>query len=153
MVHFLNFTSTEMEAEYIQEIFRWLLRETSAQRPRPLPEDHLIFSLSFNLGMATRYAQDSNIPEMVQAIFYAMVVNKVAERGIMCRILAKYLMWALQQLHWGPFEFWFENVREAAFGALGDIPEGLASPQVEGYHPQFPSLPAFIDGRAVTGVP
>ena len=53
--------------------------ETSAQRPRPLPEDHLILWPSFDLGVATQYAEDSKIPEMVQAIFYAMVVNEVAE--------------------------------------------------------------------------
>ncbi|KAJ8431148.1 hypothetical protein Cgig2_026745 [Carnegiea gigantea] len=132
MVHFPNFTSTEMAAEYVRETFRLHLRETSAQRPRPLPEDHLILCLSFDLGVATRYAQGSNIPETVQAIFYAMVVNEVAERAITCRISAKYLMWALQQLYWGPFEF---------------------CPQVESRYPQFPSLPAFIDGRAVAGVP
>ena len=62
---------------------------TSAQRPRPLLEDHLILYPTFDLGVATQYTQDSNIPEMVQAIFYAMVVNEVAERGITCRISAK----------------------------------------------------------------
>ncbi|KAJ8438389.1 hypothetical protein Cgig2_006307 [Carnegiea gigantea] len=76
MVHFSNFTSTEMGVEYVRETFRWLLRETSAQCPRPLPEDHLILCPRFGLGMATQYAQDSNIPEMVQTIFYAMVVNE-----------------------------------------------------------------------------
>ncbi|KAJ8447059.1 hypothetical protein Cgig2_025436 [Carnegiea gigantea] len=75
MVHFPNFTSTEMAAEYIQETFRWPLREILAQRLRPLLKDHLILCPSFDLGVATRYAQDSNTPEMVQAIFYAMVVN------------------------------------------------------------------------------
>ncbi|KAJ8451339.1 hypothetical protein Cgig2_014111 [Carnegiea gigantea] len=91
--------------------FQWPLRETSAQRPKPPPEDHLILCPSFGLSMATQYAQDSNTPEMVQAIFYAMVISEVAERGITCRISGKCLMWALQQLHWGPFKFWFKNVR------------------------------------------
>ncbi|KAJ8438015.1 LOW QUALITY PROTEIN: hypothetical protein Cgig2_029996 [Carnegiea gigantea] len=62
MVRFSNFTSTEMAAKYVRETFRWPLRETSAQRLRPFPEDHLILCPSFDLGMATRYAQDSNIP-------------------------------------------------------------------------------------------
>ena len=35
----------------------------------------------------------------------------------------------------------------------GDVPEGLAGPQVEGHHPQFPCLPACIDGQVVAGVP
>ncbi|KAJ8453134.1 hypothetical protein Cgig2_008018 [Carnegiea gigantea] len=76
MVHFSNFTSTEMAVEYVQETFRWPLRETLAQRPRPLSDDHLILCVSFDLGVATRYAQDSNISEMVQAIFHAIVVNE-----------------------------------------------------------------------------
>ncbi|KAJ8437663.1 hypothetical protein Cgig2_028601 [Carnegiea gigantea] len=76
MVCCLNFTSTEMAVEY---------------HPRPLPEDHLVLCPSFDLRMATWYAQDSNIPEMVQATFYAMAMNMVAERGIMCRILAKLM--------------------------------------------------------------
>ncbi|KAJ8433872.1 hypothetical protein Cgig2_021255 [Carnegiea gigantea] len=89
IIHFSNFTSTEMVPEYP-------LRETEAQCPRPLLEDDPILCPSFNLGVATRYAQDSKSPEMVQAIFYAMVMNKVSERGITCRISAKCLMWALQ---------------------------------------------------------
>jgi len=65
MVHFLNFTSIEMAAEYVWKTFRWPRRETSAQRPKPLPRDHLVFFLSFDLGVATWHAQDSNITEMV----------------------------------------------------------------------------------------
>ncbi|KAJ8434211.1 hypothetical protein Cgig2_015700 [Carnegiea gigantea] len=72
--------------------------------------------------MATRYAQDSNIPEMVKVIFYAMVVNEVAKRDITCRITTKCLMWALQQLHWGPFEFWFENSEHRLRGACALCP-------------------------------
>ena len=34
-----------------------------------------------------------------------------------------------------------------------DVPEGLTGPGVEGRHPQFPGLPAFIDGRVVAGIP
>ncbi|KAJ8429207.1 hypothetical protein Cgig2_012335 [Carnegiea gigantea] len=95
MVHFSNFTSTEMAAEY-----------TSAQHPRPLPKDHLILCLSFDLGVATQYAQDSNTFEMVWTIYYAMV-------------------------HWGPFEFWFENVeyrlREARVLCAVNPPADLVS--------------------------
>ena len=78
--------------------------------PRPLPKDHLILYPTFNLGAATRHAQDSNITEMVQVIFYVIVMNEVAERDITCRISMKCLMWALRQLYWGPFRFWFKNV-------------------------------------------
>jgi len=99
--------------------------------PRPLPKDHLILYPSFDLGMAAQYAQDSYIPEKVQAIFYAMVVNEVAERGITCRISVGCLMWAVQQLHWDPFEFWFENVEYRLRGPRAschvNLPADLAS--------------------------
>jgi len=54
---------------------------------------------------------------MVQAIFYAMVVNEVAEWGITGRITVKHLIWALQQLHWGAFKFMSENVEYRLRGA------------------------------------
>ncbi|KAJ8438780.1 hypothetical protein Cgig2_009898 [Carnegiea gigantea] len=122
MVRFPNFTSTETATKYIREAFLWPWRETSAQRPRPLPGDHFILCPSFDLGMATRHAQGSNIPKMVQAIFYAMVVNEVVEWGITCKITAGCLMWVLQQLHWDPFEFWFENVEYRLRGARASRP-------------------------------
>jgi len=31
----------------------------------------------------------------------------------------------------------------------GDVPEGPASPQTVGHHPQFPGLLTLIDGRVV----
>ncbi|KAJ8427840.1 hypothetical protein Cgig2_029757 [Carnegiea gigantea] len=68
-----------MANEYVRETYRWPLREALAQRSGRLPEDHLILCSSFDLGVATQHAQDSNIPEMVQAIFYAVVMNEVAK--------------------------------------------------------------------------
>ncbi|KAJ8446500.1 hypothetical protein Cgig2_027462 [Carnegiea gigantea] len=55
---------------------------SSTQHPRPLPKDHLILYRSFDLGIAIECAQDSNIPEMLQAIFYIVVVNENVE----CRL-------------------------------------------------------------------
>ena len=46
-----------------------------------------------------------------------MVVNEDAKWGITCRLTVKCLVWALQQLHWGPFEFFFENVEQRLRGA------------------------------------
>jgi len=79
MILFLNFTSTEMAAEYVQDTFRWPLRECSALR---LPEVHHGLYSGFDLGVATPFVHNSNIPDMVQAFFYAMVLNNVAELGL-----------------------------------------------------------------------
>ncbi|KAJ8438935.1 hypothetical protein Cgig2_012830 [Carnegiea gigantea] len=65
---FPNFTSTEQAAEYS-------LRDPSTLGPRPLPSDYHGLCPCFDLEVATRYARDSNIPEMVQIIFYAMVID------------------------------------------------------------------------------
>ncbi|KAJ8429212.1 hypothetical protein Cgig2_012340 [Carnegiea gigantea] len=142
MIHFPNFTSIEIVVEYIRETFRWPLKETSAQHLRPFPEDHLIICLSIDLGVATWYAQDSNIPKMVQAIFYAMVVNKVAKWGITCRISAKCLMLrgacALCPVN-PPAELAsFSNPVEVS--SLGDAPpassnEDVLSPEAEVSYP------------------
>ncbi|KAJ8420759.1 hypothetical protein Cgig2_030935 [Carnegiea gigantea] len=180
MVCLLNFTSTKMAVEYIRETFLWPQRETSAQHPRPLFGDHLILCPSFGLGVATRHAQDSNIPEMVQAIFHAMVVNEIVKQGITCRIMVGCLIWALQQLHQDPFEFWFENVEyrykrarasrpinppadlasssgPVEASGLSDAPPGrsrrVGRPSNGGCHRQFPSLPTLIDVRVVAGIP
>ena len=65
---------------------------------KAFPRDHLILCPSFDLGVATRHVEDFNIPAMVQAIFYAMILN-VVERGITCKIMARCLLWGLEQLH------------------------------------------------------
>jgi len=76
---FSNLASTEQAAEYVRDTFCWTLRESSALRPKPLPMDDLDLCPCFDIGVATWYAYDSNIPKMVQAIFYAMVVDYAAE--------------------------------------------------------------------------
>ncbi|KAJ8421523.1 hypothetical protein Cgig2_018763 [Carnegiea gigantea] len=60
------------------------MRESSALRQNPLPEDYHDLCPSFDLGVVTQYAHDSNIPEMVQTIFYTIVHNDTAELGLSC---------------------------------------------------------------------
>ncbi|KAJ8435086.1 hypothetical protein Cgig2_033626 [Carnegiea gigantea] len=64
-------------AEYVRDTFCWSLRESSALRLNPLPEDYHGLCPGFDLGVATRYPHYSNIPKMVQAIFYAMDRHKL----------------------------------------------------------------------------
>ncbi|KAJ8425255.1 hypothetical protein Cgig2_015862 [Carnegiea gigantea] len=89
MILFPNFTGTEQAAEYVWDTLRWPLRESSALCPNPLPKDYHGLCLGFDLGVATQYAHNFNIPEMVQAIFYAMVLNDAVELGLSCRIDAQ----------------------------------------------------------------
>jgi len=66
--------------------------------PEPLLTDYHSLCPGFDFGVATQYAQNSNIPEMMQAIFYAMVVNDVAELGLTSRLSIECMMWAIQKL-------------------------------------------------------
>ncbi|KAJ8425252.1 hypothetical protein Cgig2_015859 [Carnegiea gigantea] len=86
MILFPTLTSPEQVAEYVQDTYRWSLRESSALHPNPLPEDYHSLCSSFDLGVVTQYAYDSNIPEMVQVIFYVMILDDTAELGLSCRI-------------------------------------------------------------------
>ncbi|KAJ8435881.1 LOW QUALITY PROTEIN: hypothetical protein Cgig2_008421 [Carnegiea gigantea] len=82
---------------------------------------------SFDLSEVTRYANDSNIPEMVQAIFYAMVLNVVAELGLACRLTMDCMMW---KLDWAPIESWLGDIerrlRKAQASRLANPPAGPA---------------------------
>ena len=107
---FPNFASTEQAAEYVQDTFRSTLRESSAPAPKPFPMDYHDLYPRFDLRVATRYAHNSNTPEMVQAIFYAMVVDDVAELGHSCRLIMDCMMWAMRKLDWNPVESWLGDI-------------------------------------------
>ncbi|KAJ8434128.1 hypothetical protein Cgig2_024246 [Carnegiea gigantea] len=81
MILFPNFTSTEEAAEHVRDTFRWSLRESLAFHQNPLPEGYHGLCSGFDLDTATRYAYDSNIPEMVHAIFYTMDYHELHNVG------------------------------------------------------------------------
>ena len=56
-----------------------------------------------------RYALDSNTPKIVQIIFYAMVIDNVAELGLSCRLTVDCVMWVMRKLDWVPVEAWLED--------------------------------------------
>ena len=111
MILFPNFTSTEQAAEYVQDTFRWPPREPLALRSNPFPEDHHSFLPSFDLGVAMQYAYNSNILEMMHAIFYTMVLNDDAELGLGSRLSMDSMMSVLQKLDWAPIESWLGNIK------------------------------------------
>ncbi|KAJ8434745.1 hypothetical protein Cgig2_001948 [Carnegiea gigantea] len=110
--------------------------------PRPLPEDFHILYLCFSLAEAEGAAVEFELPEVVQAIFYAMLLNEAVELGVAHEYTAESMKSSLVVI----------GCHVASVGKSGDVLEGLAGPQVEGQHPQFSSLPAFIDGRVVASV-
>jgi len=95
---FPNFASTEPTTEYVRDHFRWSLMDPSDPSPRPLSSDYLGLCPCFDLGVATKYARDSNTLEMVQIIFYAMVIDDAAELGLSCRLTLDCVMWAMRKL-------------------------------------------------------
>ncbi|KAJ8438014.1 hypothetical protein Cgig2_029995 [Carnegiea gigantea] len=89
---FPNFANTEQAAEYIHDHFRWALRDPSAPGPRPLLLNYHGLCPRFDLGVATQYAHDSNTTEMVQIIFYVIVIDDAAELGLSCRLTIDCVM-------------------------------------------------------------
>ena len=47
---------------------------------------------------------------MVQAIFYAMVMDDAAEQGLCCRLTMDCMMWAIRKLNWNPIESWLRDI-------------------------------------------
>ncbi|KAJ8426094.1 hypothetical protein Cgig2_006575 [Carnegiea gigantea] len=83
---FPNFANTEQAAEYVRDHFQWSLTDPTDPGPRPLPSDYHGPCPRFDLEMARRYAHDSYIPEIVQKVFYAMVIDDAAESGLSQRL-------------------------------------------------------------------
>ncbi|KAJ8433817.1 hypothetical protein Cgig2_017887 [Carnegiea gigantea] len=103
---FPNFLSTEQAAEYVRDNFHWSLRELSTLWPNLLHKNHHGHCPNFELLVTMRYAESSHTPEMIQAIFYAMVLNEVAELGLSSRIAMDCMMSALRELKWDVIESW-----------------------------------------------
>ncbi|KAJ8428792.1 hypothetical protein Cgig2_009977 [Carnegiea gigantea] len=53
---------------------------------------------------------DFELPEMVQATFYAMLLNEAAELGVVHGFMAEGLKAALGRLRWSSFEAWMSRV-------------------------------------------
>ncbi|KAJ8432885.1 hypothetical protein Cgig2_017614 [Carnegiea gigantea] len=90
---FPNFANIEQAAEYVRDTFPWTLRKSSAPGLKPLPMDYHGLCPCFDLRVAARYAHNSNILKMVQAIFYVMVVDDAAALGLSCRLIINCMIW------------------------------------------------------------
>jgi len=56
-----------------------------------------------------RATVDFELPEMVQAIFYTMLLNEAVELGVVYSFMAKGLKSSLVGLRWSCFEAWMSR--------------------------------------------
>ncbi|KAJ8426990.1 hypothetical protein Cgig2_033848 [Carnegiea gigantea] len=92
---FPPFLDTEEMADHVRQTFKWNLRGASCS-PRPLPKEYRDLCPSFTLADAKEAARDFDIPEMIEASFYAMVVDDALELGVISRDMAGALKLALE---------------------------------------------------------
>ncbi|KAJ8445062.1 hypothetical protein Cgig2_022582 [Carnegiea gigantea] len=90
--------------EYVRDNLRWSMRESSSLRPNLLYLHFMAYCPRFGHIVAMQFAYAAHIPEMVQAIFYAMVINDAAELRLIRRETGESLMLDLQKLRWDIIE-------------------------------------------------
>ena len=89
----------------MRESFRWRWRRAT-RPPRPLPDNFQDLWPCFSLSEAERAALDFELPEMVQATFYIMLLNDAVELGMVSGFLAGDLRSSLEGFRWMSFEAW-----------------------------------------------
>ncbi|KAJ8432990.1 hypothetical protein Cgig2_029440 [Carnegiea gigantea] len=67
----------------------------------------------FDLDVAETSTRDCHIPELTQAVFYAMVLNDAVALGVSCVFVTDILRWVLECLNWGVLESWLKTNGEA----------------------------------------
>ncbi|KAJ8427748.1 hypothetical protein Cgig2_008552 [Carnegiea gigantea] len=74
--------------------------------PLPLPKDFQALCLSYELAMAEEAAEDYELPELPQVIFYMMLLNEAERLGVLHGRALRTLESALTELRWSTFESW-----------------------------------------------
>jgi len=59
-----------------------------------------------------QFAYAAHIPEIVQAIFYAMMINDAAELRLIRREIKESLMLDLQELRWDIIKVWLLSIED-----------------------------------------
>ncbi|KAJ8436722.1 hypothetical protein Cgig2_027393 [Carnegiea gigantea] len=108
--------STREMANYVKDTFTWRWRSAS-RPPRPLPEDFNVLCPCFSLAEAEATAAESELPEIVQATFYAMLLNEMLELGVVHEYKAERMKSLLVGLRWSTFEVWMHIMDEVIRGA------------------------------------
>jgi len=103
-------------ANYVRETFIWRWRGAS-RTPRLLPEDFYVLCPCFSLAEAEVAAAEFDLPEIVQVMFYAMLLNKTLELGVAHEYTAKSMKSSLVGLRWSTFEVSMHIMDEVIRGA------------------------------------
>ena len=101
--------NTRKMADYVSESFIWRWRRATCP-PRPLPEDYHVLCPHFSLPEAEGATADFELPTMVQVTFYAMLLHKAVELGVVHGFMVEGLRLALVGLWWSSFEVWMGRV-------------------------------------------
>ena len=112
MSSFPTFRDTTHAAEYVRDNLHWSVRESSSLRPNLLPLYFVALCPKFVHTVAVQFAHAAYIPDMVQAIFYVMVINDTAELRLLSRETMGSLMLDLQELRWDIVEVWLLSIEE-----------------------------------------
>ena len=92
---------------FLRETLGWYRRNAS-HPPRPLPEDFSGLCPGFSLSEAEIAAVELGLPEMVQATFYAMLLNDAVELGAAHEFTGDEMKFVLMDLRWSSFEKWMD---------------------------------------------
>ncbi|KAJ8441400.1 hypothetical protein Cgig2_002359 [Carnegiea gigantea] len=130
MSSFPTFMDTTQAAEYVRDNFCWSLRESSTFHSKLLPLNFHSLCPNFNLLVVIQFVPTAYIPQMVQAIFYAMVLNEAAELGLSSKAPIDRMTLNLRELKWDIIKVWLQDIDKR----LGDaqvrhLVETLANPQ------------------------
>jgi len=98
MTSFPSFRGTIQAAKYVRGNLSWFARQTSSLRSNLLPLHFTAYYPKFDHIVTMQFAHAAYIPEMVQAIFYAMVINDATKLRLIRRETGKSLMLDLRKL-------------------------------------------------------
>ncbi|KAJ8442013.1 LOW QUALITY PROTEIN: hypothetical protein Cgig2_033777 [Carnegiea gigantea] len=118
--------TTEM-ANYVRETCIWHWKSTS--RPlHPLPEDFHVLRPHFSLAEAEGAAVEFELPEIVQAMFYAMLLNDAFKLGMAHEYTAESIKSSLVHVH-VLLKHYLLYIMSSSCSSSRDVPEGLAGPK------------------------
>ncbi|KAJ8430746.1 hypothetical protein Cgig2_009637 [Carnegiea gigantea] len=97
------------------ESWIWL---SASHPPRPLPEDFNVLCPYFSLAEAEdeAAAAESELPKIVQATFYAILLNEMLELGVVHEYTTERMRSLLVGLRWSTFEVWMRIMDEVIQG-------------------------------------
>ncbi|KAJ8429562.1 LOW QUALITY PROTEIN: hypothetical protein Cgig2_010275 [Carnegiea gigantea] len=127
--------------------FIWCWR-SALRLPCPLPEDFNGLCPCFSLAEARAAAAELELPEIVQATFYTMLLNEMLELGVVHEYMAGRMRSLLVDLRWSTFEVWMrimdEVIREVQFHCQSDEVDvkGARDGQGEGSGSADPPAPS-----------